>query len=133
MAGAAGCETADTGNVGEFDMTELLGRYLDDGVAAKAAAGWNGDAYALVRCGSADRHRRPLAGRHPRRPRRAGRGAVRLGQGVERVVERRRRADGTFAGPNGAGRIIRSGDRIDLVVAADASTADRLALALPAS
>ena len=131
VAGAAGCENADGGNVGEFDMTELLGRYLDDGKAATAAAGWNGDSYALLRCGQR-RACRPLAGRHPRRPRRAGRGAVGLGRGVERVVD----ATGGGRGirrPKGAGRIIRSGDRIDLVVAADASTAERLALALPAS
>ena len=53
VAAASGCQAADNGNVGEFDMTELLGVHLSDDAAAKAAAGWNGDSYALVRCGSA--------------------------------------------------------------------------------
>ncbi|MEA2702774.1 MAG: hypothetical protein QOD63_719, partial [Actinomycetota bacterium] len=94
-------------------------------------AGWNGDAYALLRCGSTvamvDRWRadRPadldeLAGALSDWAK-AWSGSSKLGD------------DGSFAGPDGAGRVIRSGDRIDLVVAGDASTADRLALALPAS
>ncbi|MEA2704112.1 MAG: hypothetical protein QOD63_2057, partial [Actinomycetota bacterium] len=40
VAAAAGCQAADNGNVGEFDMTELLGVHLSDDVAAKAAAEW---------------------------------------------------------------------------------------------
>ena len=61
------------------------------------------------------------AGRCPTGPRRGAGRRPRLGPTGRSPV------------PEGAGRIIRSGDRIDLVVAADASTADRLALALPAS
>lgn len=132
VAGAAGCQAADTGSIGEFDMTQLLGVHLPDPVAAKAAAGWNGDAYALVRCGSAvamvDRWRTDS-------PADLDELAGALADWAEAWSGSSRppAGDGSFAGPDGAGRIIRSGDRIDLVVAADASTADRLALALPAS
>ena len=42
-------------------------------------------------------------------------------------------ADGSFSGPGGSGRIIRSADRIDLVIADDASTSDRLSAAVLAA
>ncbi len=132
VAGAAGCENADGGNVGEFDMTELLGRYLDDGQAAQAAAGWNGDAYALIRCGSTvalvDRWQADT----PADLDELGGALSEWGEAWS-GSSTPPGADGAFAGPKGAGRIIRSSDRIDLVVAGDASTVDRLALALPAS
>jgi hypothetical protein len=39
-------------------------------------------------------------------------------------------ADGRFSGPSGAGRITRNGSRVELVLARDLDTADRLARAL---
>ena len=45
--------------------------------------------------------------------------------GTNRLPE----ADGRFSGPGGSGRIIRTADRVDLVIAADASTSDRLSSA----
>ena len=45
-------------------------------------------------------------------------------------VEPRPGADGRFAGPSGSGRLLRAGDHIDLVLADDTATADRLAQAM---
>jgi hypothetical protein len=132
VAGAAGCQAADSGNVGEFDMSQLLGLHLDDGAAAKAAAGWDGDAYTLLRCG-------PGVAMVDRWHADSQADLDELAAGLSRWGEAWSgsstppAADGSFAGPKGAGRVIRAGDRVDLVVAADASTADRLARALPAS
>ncbi|MDQ4069594.1 MAG: hypothetical protein M3203_09040, partial [Actinomycetota bacterium] len=53
LAAATGCGKVDAGTLGEFDMTELLAEEINRGDARKAAAGWNGDAYAVVRCGTA--------------------------------------------------------------------------------
>jgi hypothetical protein len=39
-------------------------------------------------------------------------------------------ADGRFSGASGAGRIVRSGNRIELVLAQDVATADKLVAAL---
>ena len=129
LAAATGCTPVDTSTIGEFDMGEVFDLYLPEAEARAAAAGWNGDAYRLVRCGTAtgmvDRWRADTAGDLTELADTLGRWA-RQWSGGNRLPE----ADGRFSGPGGSGRIIRSADGVDLVIAADASTSDRLAAAV---
>ncbi len=130
VAGASGCRGVRTGSLGEFDTRALLDEHIDVGGSANAARGWNGDAYSLVRCGNAfglaDRWVTDRAADAARLAdalaawARAWSGGTGPG------------ADGRFSGPSGAGHIIRTGSRVDLVVAQDGATADRLARALGA-
>jgi hypothetical protein len=127
LTAGTGCAQVRTGTLGEFDMRALL-EQQGESDAASAARGWNGDSYVLIRCGGslalAERWRtdpgtdpRPLAealGRWSR--------AWSGGQGPA--------ADGSFSGPTGAGRIVGTGGRVDLVIARDATVAGRLADAL---
>ena len=53
VAAATGCAPVRTGTLGEFNMTEVLHEHLDTTTSGDAADGWNGDAFATVRCGSA--------------------------------------------------------------------------------
>jgi len=129
LAAATGCGAVDTGTLGEFDMRQLLASEIATSDARTAAAGWNGDAFAVVRCGTA----LGLADRwQTDDPASAGRLADALGRwargwsGSTRAVD----AEGRFTGPSGSGRVLRNGGRVDLVLADDATTADRLARAL---
>ena len=130
VAGATGCRPVRAGSLGEFDMRAMLGQHLDLTGSASAAKGWNGDAYSLVRCGSAlglvDRWEADRGADAARLAEALGRWAAAWsgGQGPG--------STGRFAGPAGAGHIVRSGSRVDLVLAEDAATADRLARALGA-
>jgi hypothetical protein len=130
LAAATGCGKVDNGTLGEFDMAELLARQLNTSDSHTAATGWNADAYGVVRCGTelglADRWQADNDAE-------AGRLADALGRwskgwsGSSRAPD----ADGRFAGPKGAGRVQRSaGGRVELVLAGDLATADRLARAL---
>lgn len=129
LAAATGCGKVDTGTLGELDMGELLARQLNKTDARSAAAGWNGDAYSVVRCGTAlgiaDRWQTDSPG-----------DATRLADALARWSKgwsssaKAPDADGRFAGPAGSGRIIRSTGRVDLVLADDVATADRLARVL---
>jgi hypothetical protein len=126
LAGVSGCRQIRAGALGEFDMRALLDQHAP-GTAA-AADGWNGDAYVVLRCGSAlamaDRWQADSAAE-----------ASRLADALARLAARWSGGagpgpDGRFAGPSGAGRIVRNGARIDLVVARDAPTAERVGRAL---
>ena len=126
VAAATGCQRIRAGTLGEFDMGALLDQHAPG--AAPAAEGWNGDAYSLLRCGTglafADRW-------NTDQPADAGR----LADALRRWAEKwsgggAPRADGRFSGPSGAGRIVRTGSRVDLVLAQNAETADRVATAL---
>jgi hypothetical protein len=126
---ATGCGKVDTGTLGEFDMAELLSREINKNDARAAAQGWNGDAYGVVRCGTA----LGLADRwQTDTPSDAGELADALARwargwsGSSRAAD----AEGRFSGPTGSGRVVRNGGRVDLVLADDAATADRLARAL---
>ena len=129
LAAATGCGKVDTGTLGEFDMAQLLGEEINRADARTAAAGWNGDAYGAVRCGAAlglvDRWQADDPGE-------AGELAdalVRWARGWS-GSSRAPDAEGRFSGPSGSGRVVRNGARVDLVLADDVATADRVARAL---
>ena len=129
VAAATGCTGVRTGAVGEFDMRAVLAEALSKNDAGTAVEGWNGDTYGLVRCGSS----LGLADRWETDPGTdAGRLATALGQWAATWSGSGRGpgADGRFSGSKGAGRIVRSGTHVDLVLAQDQATADRLARAL---
>jgi len=129
---ATGCAKVVAGNLGEFDMSELLDRQLSTSDAAKGAAGWNGDTYGLVRCGTA-------LGFADRWQTDAPADATRLRDALARWSRgwsgsnRAPDADGRFSGPSGSGRVAVAGGRVDLVLADDATTVDKLVRALAAS
>ena len=131
LAAATGCGRVDTGTLGEFDMAQLLAGHISRGEARGAAAGWNGDAYGVVRCGAA----LGLADRwQTDNPGDAGRLADALTRwargwsGSSRAPD----AQGRFSGPAGSGRVVRHSGGVDLVLADDVATADRLVGALTA-
>ena len=130
VAAATGCAGLRTGIVGQFDMRFLLDQHLPQADANRAAEGWNGDAFALVRCGSAlglvDRWRTD-----------GNTEATRLVEALNRWAgpwagsrTTTPAGDGRFSGPSGAGRIVRNGNTVELVLAENAETVDRLARAL---
>ncbi|MDQ4070425.1 MAG: hypothetical protein M3203_13295 [Actinomycetota bacterium] len=130
VAGASGCRRVRTGSLGEFDTRALLNRHIDVATSERAARGWNGDAYALVRCGSVlgfvNRWEADRSTDAAELAEALGRWAA-VWSGGQGTV-----SGGRFAGPSGAGHINRRGNRVDLVLAQDTATADRLARALGA-
>ena len=127
VAGAAGCTQVRTGTLGEFDMRELLNRHLSERDANRAADEWAGDAFSFVRCGT-------VPGLVDRWTTDDDVGAGRLTAGLRRWAQawagRPPDANGVFSGPGGAGRVHREGAEVDLVLAADETTASRLVTAL---
>lgn len=129
VAQAAGCQQLEVGAVGEFDTAQILDEQLAAADSERAAAGWDGDSFVLVRCGTA-------AGVVDRWQAESDTEAVELDQALRRwaagwtASARSPGADGRFSGPGGAGWVRRSGSVVDLVLADDAVTADRLASAL---
>ena len=132
LAAATGCGKVDSGTLGELDMAELLARQIDTSGAHTAATGWDGDAYAVVRCGTALGLADRWQADNPADGGRLADALVRWSKGWS-GSSRAPDADGRFSGPKGSGRILRSSTgRIGLVVADDLATADRLAQALTA-
>lgn len=130
LPSATGCQKVDSGTLGEFDMRHLLYSSMSRANAERAAAGWNGDLFTMVSCdgkrGLADRWRTD-PGVDPGRLAEALKAWSREWSGGSGPD-----SEGRFSGPSGAGRISTSGDRLDLVVADDEATADRLWTALAA-
>ncbi|MFP5319602.1 MAG: hypothetical protein ACLGI2_15070 [Acidimicrobiia bacterium] len=128
VAAASGCTGLRTGIVGQFDMRFLLDQHLPQADADRAAEGWDGDAFSLVRCGSAlglvDRWRTDGNGEAARLVEALNRWAGPWSGGPAPG------SDGRFSGRTGAGRIVRNGNIVDIVLAENAETADRLARAL---
>ena len=129
VAAATGCGSVDSGTLGEFDMIQLLAGEISRTDANNAAAGWNGDAFRAVRCGAAlglaDRWQADdaaAAGRLADALTRWARGW----SGSNRAPD----ADGRISGPTGSARVVRNGARVDLVLADDVTTADRVARAV---
>ena len=132
LAAATGCGAVDTGSLGEFDMIQILSGELASNDAKRAAAGWNGDAYGAVRCGTA----LGLADRwQTDTPADAGRLADALARWARGWAGSTRAADaeGRVTGPAGSARVVRDGARVDVILADDLATADRLARALLAA
>ena len=124
VAAATGCRSVRAGTLGEFDMRQTLEAQLGAGEAQQAAQGWNGDSYRLVRCGDT----LGLAQRWETDP---GANPSRLADALSRWARawsggRGPGADGRFSGPSGAGRVVRTGSQVELVLARDLDTADRL-------
>jgi hypothetical protein len=129
LAAATGCTSVRANTLGEFTMTELLQEHLDPQSSSDAADGWNGDAFATVRCGSA----RGFADRWTA-PDTASAGklhsALSAWAGDWSGGHTRPAADGRFSGPSGAGRLVAKGATIDLILADDTPTADKVGTAL---
>lgn len=129
LAAATGCGKVDTGTLGEFDMMELLGDHISKGDARTAAAGWNGDAYGVVRCGTAlglaDRWQTDTPGDADQLAN-ALTSWAKGWSGSTKAPD----ADGRFSGPSGSGRILRASGQVQLVLADDVATADKVAHAL---
>jgi hypothetical protein len=123
VAAASGCQAVRRGTLGEFKMGEVLQPQLGESTATRAAAGWNGDSFQTVRCGT-------RLGMVERWQADSDADAARLAQALARWGPQwsrsRSAAGGRFSGPGGSGRVVQSGSRVDLVLADDAATADRL-------
>ncbi len=129
LAAATGCTPVRTNTLGEFTIDELLREHLDGSTSDDASDGWNGDVFGTVRCGStrgfADRWEAPDA---PSADKLAA--AYADWSGDWSGGHTRPAADGRFSGPQGAGRIVVNGTRVDLVLADDAPTADKVTAAI---
>jgi hypothetical protein len=129
VAAATGCAPVRTGTLGEFNMTEILHEHLDATASADAADGWNGDAFATVRCGSArgfaDRWTAPDTASAGKLYSSLSSWAADWSGGHTSPA-----ADGRFSGPSGAGRLVLAGTRVDLVLADDSPTSDKVGAAL---
>lgn len=132
LAAATGCSKVATGTLGEFDMGEVLASQLTATDARRAAGGWNGDAFGVVRCGTslgfAQRWQTDTAADAGRliealaRWSRGWSGSTRAPDG-----------DGRFSGPTGSGRLVQGPSRVDVVLADDVATADRISRVLAAA
>jgi hypothetical protein len=127
VAAATGCDSLRRATLGEFKMREVLELHLGASQAAEAAAGWHGDTFQTVRCGTA-------LGMVDRWVADSQEDAAQLARALTRWGGAWARSGaspaGRFSGPGGTGQVTVSGTRVDLVVADDAATADRLAAAV---
>ena len=127
VAAASGCQLLREGALGEFKTREVLELHLGRSEAAEAAGGWNGDTFQTVRCGTA-------LGMVDRWLADSEEDAAQLFRALTRWGSAWARsgaaAGGRFSGPGGTGRVTLTGTRVDVVLADDAATADRLAAAL---
>jgi hypothetical protein len=129
LAAATGCRALRTSALGEFDTGEVLDQHLGNDESAAAAAGWNGDAYTVLRCGTA----LALVNRWQGD---AGSDATELSAALARWARpwsgspTAPGADGRFSGPRGAGRVVRTGPVVELVLADDIGTLQRVLAAL---
>jgi hypothetical protein len=127
LTAGTGCAAVRSGTIGEFNMIELLDQNLTLNDAAVSADGWNGDAFQVVKCAAAlamvDRWEADDATAAGRLAEALGRWAREWSGGAPPG------ADGRFSGSSGSGRIVRNGTRVDLVLADDAPSADKVAAA----
>ena len=128
LAAATGCASLRTGEVGEFGMTEILDEQLDEKTSSTASTGWNSDRFATVRCGGASGPRgfadRWLTSNGSQLAAALSSWAAEWSHGSNPG------ADGRFSGTSGAGRLVRANDHVDLVLADDTATVDKVSAAL---
>lgn len=132
LAAATGCTKVDNGTLGEFDMSEVLDVQLSATDAVKAVAGWNGDAYGVVRCGAAVGFAQRWQTDAPADAGRLTDALARWSRGWS-GTNKAPDATGRFSGPSGTGRLSTSPGRVELVLADDMPTADRLSGVLAAA
>jgi hypothetical protein len=129
VAAVTGCTPLRANTLGQYTMEEVLHEHLDPTTADNASDGWSGDAFATVRCGSA----RGFADRWTA-PDTTAAGtlvsALSSWAGDWSAGHTRPAADGRFSGPKGAGRIVAHGTQVDLILADDQPTADKVNSAL---
>ncbi|MGH9189591.1 MAG: hypothetical protein ACRD0Q_06120 [Acidimicrobiales bacterium] len=125
LSAAIGCSRLETGALGEFDMRQVLRERLASADSERAAAGWDGDAFELMRCGTVPAMADRWQAESPAEATELADALARWSSGWS-GSGRRPGPDGRFAGPSGSGRVLRSGNRVDLVLARDAVTAGRL-------
>jgi hypothetical protein len=129
LSATAGCLVVRTGTLGEFDMRQLLVGHLTARDAERAVDAWAGDAFAFVRCGESaaliELWRADDVAAASRLDAALSRWA-RAWSGGRAARDR----DGDFVGPDGAGRIVRDGVEVSMVLSDDADTAERLAQAV---
>ena len=126
VAAATSCQPVRRGTLGESTMGLVLDDRLTEAVARAAVVGWNGDSFQTVRCGAA-------LGMVERWEADSPADAARLAQALDRWAADwagSRVTGGRFSGRGGAGRLFHEGTRVDLVLADNAATADRLVRAL---
>jgi hypothetical protein len=125
LAAETGCGAVHTGTLGEAQMAEVIDAAGAGVDGADATRGWAGDSYQVVNCdgalGMVDRWQGDDTTAADRFEDALSRWASEWSGGDEPG------GDGTFAGSEGAGRIVRRGNVVDLVLADDRPTADRLA------
>lgn len=126
LAAAAGCSAVDNGTLGEFDMRQMLMGEIVSADARNAAAGWNGDAFAAVRCGSALGLADRWVAENPAEATQLADALLRWARGWS-GSNRAADAEGRISGADGSARVVRNGGRVDLILADNAETADRLA------
>jgi hypothetical protein len=129
VAAATGCTAVRANTLGQFTMEELLHEHLDTNTAHDASDGWSGDAFATIQCGStrgfADRWTAPDTAS-------AGKlvSALSSWAGDWSGGHTKPAADGRFSGPSGAGRVVVKDTTVDLILADDIPTADKVGAAL---
>jgi len=124
--GAWGCEPIRSGTLGPFVMSELLRQQAPQAAADGVVEGWNGDAYAVVRCpggvGMVERwqaHDQATASRLAATLSRWAKGWSGSAAGPG--------PDGRFLGPSGAGVVRVRGAEVLLTLAERASALDQVA------
>jgi hypothetical protein len=129
LAAATGCTPVRANTLGQFNMLEVLREHLDSSTAEDASDGWNGDAYATIRCGGArafaDRWTAPDTASAGKLASALSSWAADWSGGHTRPA-----ADGRFSGPSGVGRIVVKGEQVDLILGDDGPTADKVNAAL---
>jgi len=127
VAAAASCTDVRRGTLGESTLATVLDEHLGSSEASAAVSGWNGDSFRTVRCESA----LAMASRIESD---TEADAVRLTRALTRWAPgwagSRGSGEDRFSGAKGAGRITRAGTRVDVVLADNGATADRVATAL---
>jgi hypothetical protein len=125
---ATGCRVVQSNTLGEFDMREVIERFLSERDATRATDNWAGDAFQFLTCGTTaafvdrwtvdDDTSAGILASTLRRWAKAWSGG--------RPPDR----DGWFAGRRGAGRVRRRRGSVDLVLADDPAIARQLSLEL---